>query len=44
MTLCATTANQVWMWDITYLKTRVRRMFFYLYLFMDLFDRSTERL
>ena len=28
------------MWDITYLKTRVHGMFFYLYLFMDLFDRS----
>ena len=40
MTLCATAPNQVWMWDITYLKTRVRGMFFYLYLFMDLYDRS----
>ena len=39
-THCATGPNQVWMWDITYLKTRVRGLFYYLYLFMDLYDRS----
>jgi putative transposase len=29
---CATAPNQVWSWDITYLPTRVRGMFFYLYM------------
>ena len=28
---CATDPNQVWSWDITYLPTSIRGMFFYLY-------------
>ena len=36
----ATAPNQVWMWDITYARGRVNGLFFYLYLFIDLYDRS----
>jgi putative transposase len=36
----ATAPNQVYMWDITYLNGPHKGMFFYLYLFTDLFDRS----
>ena len=32
--------NEVWSWDITYLKGPVRGMFFYLYLMVDLFSRK----
>jgi transposase InsO family protein len=32
--------NQVWSWDITWLKTPVRGMFLYAYTIIDLFDRS----
>ena len=32
--------NQVWAWDITYLRTRVRGQFFYLYLVVDVFSRK----
>lgn len=32
--------NQVWCWDITYLPTRVRGQFFYLYMFEDLWSRK----
>ena len=32
--------NQVWSWDITYLPTYVRGMFFYLYMIMDVFSRK----
>ena len=39
-THCATGPNQVWMWDITYLNGPVKGMFFYLYLFLDLFSRK----
>ena len=39
-THCATGPNQVWMWDITYLKGPVKGIFFYLYLFLDLFSRT----
>ena len=35
----ATAANQVWSWDITYLKSSVRGEFYYLYLVVDLFSR-----
>jgi transposase InsO family protein len=35
----ATGPNQVWSWDITYLKTGVKGQFFYLYLFMDVWSR-----
>ncbi|ETA81413.1 DDE-type integrase/transposase/recombinase, partial [Youngiibacter fragilis] len=37
---CATGPNQVWMWDITYLNGPVKGMFYYLYLFSDLFSRK----
>ena len=37
---CATAPNQVWSWDITYLPTRVRGMFFYLYMIVDVFSRK----
>jgi transposase InsO family protein len=36
----ATQPNQVWSWDITYLKTPVRGLFFYLYLLMDIWSRK----
>jgi transposase InsO family protein len=36
----ATAANQLWSWDITYLATTVKGMFFYLYLIMDVFSRK----
>jgi putative transposase len=32
--------NQVWSWDITYLASTVRGMFFYLYLIMDVYSRK----
>lgn len=32
--------DQVWSWDITYLKTPVRGLFFYLYLVMDIWSRK----
>jgi transposase InsO family protein len=35
----ATGPNQVWSWDITYLPTVVRGVFFYLYLMMDIWSR-----
>jgi len=38
--LTATGPNQVWSWDITYIKTKVRGLFFYLYLFMDIWSRE----
>ena len=38
--LTATAPNQVWSWDITYLATTVKGLFFYLYLFMDVFSRK----
>ena len=31
--------NQVWMWDITYLRSSVRGRFYYLYLVVDLWSR-----
>ena len=37
---CATGPNQVWTWDITWLPTSIRGMFFYLYMFMDVFSRK----
>ena len=38
--LTATGPNQVFSWDITYLKTHVRGLYFYLYLFMDIWSRK----
>ena len=32
--------NQVWMWDITYLRSSVRGRFYYLYLVVDLWSRK----
>jgi putative transposase len=37
--LKATKPNQIWSWDITYLKTAIRGKFYYLYLPMDVFSR-----
>jgi putative transposase len=36
----ATGPCQVWSWDITFLRTSVRGMFFYLYLFVDVWSRK----
>jgi transposase InsO family protein len=36
----ATGPCQVWSWDITYLKTDVRGIFFYLYMIMDVWSRK----
>jgi transposase InsO family protein len=38
--LCATTSNELFSWDITYLPTHVKGLYFYLYLFMDIFSRK----
>ena len=38
--LQANAPNQLWSWDITYLATTVRGVFFYLYLIMDVFSRK----
>ena len=38
--LTANTPDQLFSWDITYLPTRVRGLYFYLYLFMDIFSRK----
>lgn len=38
--LQASAANQLWSWDITYLATTVKGVFFYLYLIMDVFSRK----
>jgi transposase InsO family protein len=32
--------NQVWVWDITYVSTVVRGVFYYLYLMLDLYSRK----
>lgn len=39
-TYSADASNQVWMWDITYLNGAHRGMYYYLYLFSDLYDRN----
>ncbi|MCC5815784.1 MAG: IS3 family transposase [Leptospira sp.] len=36
----ATGSNQVWTWDISYLLTTIRGEYLYLYLIMDIWDRS----
>jgi len=38
--LMATGPNQLWSWDITYLATSVKGIFFYLYLIMDIYSRK----
>ena len=38
--LTATAPNQVYSWDITYVPTRVRDVFLYLYLVMDVYSRK----
>ena len=37
--LVATGPNQVWTWDITYLKGPIRGQFYYLYVAMDIYSR-----
>lgn len=36
----ATEPNQLWSWDITYMSTTVKGLYFYLYLIMDVFSRK----
>jgi len=36
----ATAPNMVWSWDITYLRSLVRGVFYYLYLVIDIFSRK----
>jgi hypothetical protein len=38
--ITATAPNQVWTWDISYLLTTQRGVYLYLYLIMDIWDRS----
>ena len=38
--LTASKPDQIYCWDITYLPTQVRGIYFYLYLFVDLFSRK----
>ncbi len=38
--LKASRPNQLWSWDITYLRTEIKGKFFYLYLFMDIWSRK----
>lgn len=38
--LQANAPNQLWSWDITYLDTTIKGIFFYLYLIMDVFSRK----
>jgi transposase InsO family protein len=38
--LMALNPNQIWSWDITYLRAGVKGMFYYLYLPMDIFSRK----
>ena len=36
----ATTANQLWSWDITFLASQIKGVFYYLYLIMDVYSRK----
>jgi putative transposase len=36
----ATAPNQLWSWDITYLSTTVKGLYYYLYLIMDVYSRK----
>lgn len=38
--ICATAPNQLFSWDITYLPTEIKGVYFYLYLFIDIFSRK----
>jgi transposase InsO family protein len=38
--LVACGPNEIWSWDITYLKTSIRGQFYYVYLMMDIFSRK----
>ena len=38
--LTATAPNQVWCWDITWLPSRVRGRYFFLYMIIDMFSRK----
>ena len=38
--LAANSPNDVWTWDITYLRSSVRGMFYYLYLVVDMYSRK----
>lgn len=38
--LCATAPGELFSWDITYLPTPIRGIYFYLYLFMDIYSRK----
>lgn len=40
LSLSATVPDQLFSWDITYLPTQVKSIYFYLYLFMDIFSRK----
>lgn len=37
---CAKDPNQVWSWDITWLPSPIRGMYFYLYMIMDVYSRK----
>ena len=39
LSIAVTAPNQVWAWDITWLKTEVRGIFLYAYSIIDIFDR-----
>lgn len=38
--IVAAAPNQVWSWDITFLRSNITGMFFYLYLVMDIYSRK----
>lgn len=38
-THCATGANQLWCWDVTFLASPTRGIFYYLYMIMDIWSR-----
>lgn len=38
--LIATKPNQVWSWDITYLPSCIKGLFFYLYIILDIYSRK----
>jgi putative transposase len=37
---CAQRPNQVWSWDVTWLSTPIRGMFYYLYMIVDVYSRK----